>query len=320
MGGLTWFVLGIGFVVIVLIFKGVRVVPQAENHLVEVFGKFSKILKPGLNIINPLFAKVAFRVDIREQVLDLPKQGIITNDNATVLVDAVVFYKVMDPYKSCYGIQDLSYAMTNLAITTLRSLMGKLTLDESFSSREKINMELLTVLDEATDSWGAKITRVELKDVSPQEDLAQAMALQKKAEQEKRATILNAEAKKEAAMTEAEGMKRATILNAEARKEAAMTEAEGQKRAQILEAEGKKEAAFREAEARERLAEAEANAVKFVTDTLKETNGNPMTYLLGQEYIKGLVKLGGSPNSKFVVLPADVLDTVGSIFKDKLKG
>ncbi len=290
-------IIAVAFVVILLILKGVRVVPQAENHIVEQFGKFSRILTPGLNLINPMFAKIAFRIDIREQVLILPTQGIITKDNATVIVDAVVFYKVMDPYKACYGIQDSTLAITNLALTTLRSLMGKLTLDESFSSREKINMELLTILDEATDAWGIKITRVELKDVSPQEQLAQAMALQKKAEQEKRATILNAEAKREAAMTEAEGFKRA----------------------QILQAEGRKESALRDAEARERLAQAEANAIKYVGESLKGEGSDPITYLLGQEYIKGLIRLGDSQNSKFVVLPADVLESVKTIFKDKIK-
>ena len=286
----------IAFLVIILIFKGVKVVPQAENHIVERFGKFLKVLKPGLNLINPIFSRLAHRIDIREQVLDLPKQGIITADNATVLVDGVVFYKVMDPYKASYGIQNLNYAMTNLAITTLRSLMGRLTLDESFSSREKINMELLKILDEATDAWGTKITRVELKDVSPQEDLAQAMALQKKAEQEKRATILNAEAKREAQMTEAEGFKKA----------------------QILQAEGRKESAFRDAEARERLAEAEGNALKSVAEALLSVKGDPVVYLLGQEYIKGLTKLGDSHNSKLVILPADIMNTVRNIFKDKL--
>jgi len=182
-------------------------------------------------------------------------------------------------------------------MTTLRSLMGRLTLDESFSSREKINHELLIILDEATEAWGTKITRVELKDVSPQEQLAQAMALQKKAEQEKRATILNAEAKREAAMTEAEGFKRA----------------------QILQAEGRKEAAFRDSEARERLAQAEGNAIRSVSETLKETSGDPVIYLLGQEYIKSLVKLGDSANAKFVVMPADIMDTVKNLFVSKIK-
>lgn len=294
---MSMFVVGaIALVVLFLIVKGVRIVPQAENHIVERFGKFASTLKPGLNLINPIFSKVAAKIDIREQVLDLPKQGIITADNATVLVDGVVFYKVMDPYKACYGIQNLDIAISNLGVTTLRSLMGKLTLDESFSSREKINQELLIILDEATDAWGTKITRVELKDVSPQEDLAQAMALQKKAEQEKRATILTAEASREAQMVEAEG----------------------KKRAQILEAEGRKEAAFRDAEARERLAAAEANALKTVAESMV-TKGDPTLYLLGQEYIKGLTKLGSSDNSKFVVLPADIMSTIKGMFS-QIKG
>jgi regulator of protease activity HflC (stomatin/prohibitin superfamily) len=290
------FIGAVAFIVLVLILKGVRIVPQAQNHIVERFGKYAATLKPGLNLINPLFSRIADRIDIREQVLGLPKQSIITKDNATVLVDAVVFYKIMDPYKAAYGIEDLQNAIINLAITTLRSLMGKLTLDESFSSRDTINLELLKALDEATDSWGTKITRVEMKDVNPQEDLAIAMALQKKAEQEKRATILNAEAKKQAAMTEAEGLKQA----------------------QILQAEGRKEAAFRDAEARERLAQAESNAIKYVAETLAPSEGSPLTYLLGQEYIKSLTKLGDSPNSKFLVMPADILETIGNVFKDKL--
>ncbi len=290
-------IVAIAFIAVVLIFKGVRVVPQAENHIVERFGKFSGVLNPGLNFINPVFTSVAYKIDIREEVLDLPQQSIITKDNATVIVDAVVFYKVMDPYKACYGIHDLRRAMSNLAMTTLRSLMGRLSLDESFSSREKINHELLVILDEATEAWGTKITRVELKDVMPQEQLAQAMALQKKAEQEKRATILAAEAKREAAMTEAEGLKRA----------------------QILQAEGRKEAAFRDAEARERLAQAEGNAIKSVSETLKESAGDPITYLLGQEYIKTLVKLGDSSNSKFVVMPADIMESVKNLFAGKIK-
>ena len=287
----------VAFIAVFLVFKGVRIVPQAENHIVETFGKFSGVLTPGLNFINPIFCSIAFKIDIREEVLDLPQQSIITKDNATVIVDAVVFYKVMDPYKACYGIHDLRKAMTNLAMTTLRSLMGRLSLDESFSSREKINHELLIILDEATEAWGTKITRVELKDVSPQEQLAQAMALQKKAEQEKRATILNAEAKREAAMTEAEGFKRA----------------------QILQAEGRKEAAFRDSEARERLAQAEGNAIRSVSETLKETSGDPVTYLLGQEYIKSLVNIGSSANSKFVVLPADIMETVKTLFIPRQK-
>lgn len=291
MTAFNFFVVSVGLVVIFLIFKGVRMVPQAENWIIETFGKYSKTLKAGLNLINPLFSRVAYKVDMRERVLDLPAQGIITADNATVTVDGVVFYKVMDPYKACYGIENLQFAIANLGITTLRSIMGRMTLDEAFSSREKINAELLTVLDEATDSWGTKVTRVEIKDIKPPVELARAMALQKQAEQEKRARILEAEAKKEAAEREAEGYKRAKILEAEARKESAE----------------------RDAEARERLAQAEANAIRVVAEALLSSKGDPVTYLLGQEYIKSLFKLGDSANAKFLVLPPDVLQTIKSV-------
>jgi len=283
----------IALVVLLLILKGVRIVPQAENWIVEKFGKYSSTLNPGLNIINPLFSRVSRKVDIREMVLDMPKQGIITKDNANLQVDGIVYYKIMDPYKSYYGIQNLQMAIQNIAQTTLRSIMGRMTLDESLSSREKINSELLIVLDEATDAWGTKITRVEIKDIQPPEDLVSAMTLQMKAEREKRARILEAEAKKEAAEREAEGLKRAAILTAEARKESAE----------------------RDGEARERLARAEANALEMVSGALKSSGGDPLIYLLGQEYVKGLMKLSESPNAKLVVLPSDVIETIRGIFK-----
>lgn len=286
-------ILAVGLVAILLIFKGIKIVPQAENWIVERFGKYASTLNPGLNLINPLFSRISQKVDIRESVLDMPKQGTITSDNASIEVDGIVYYKIMDPYKSYYGIQNLRYAIQNLAQTTLRSIMGKMTLDESLSSREKINAELLHVLDEATDSWGTKITRVEIRDIEPPADIVNAMTLQMKAEREKRARILEAEAKKEAAEREAEGLKRATILQAEARKESAE----------------------RDAEARERLAKAEGNAIGSVAESLKASGGDPLIYLLGQEYVKGMVKLGESANGKIVVLPADVIDSIKNIFK-----
>ncbi|HQQ51645.1 MAG TPA: SPFH domain-containing protein, partial [Spirochaetota bacterium] len=214
-------IIAVAILIIILIYKGVRIVPQAENWLVERFGKYAATLTPGLNLINPLFSKVAAKIDIREQVLDLPPQGIITEDNAAVKVDGVVFFKILDPYKAFYGIENLNMAISNLALTTLRSIMGKMTLDQSLSSRDKINAELLIILDQATDSWGTKITRVEIKDIVPPQDLQQAMALQMKAERERRATVLEAEAQKEAQEKKAEGFKRAQILEAEARKESA---------------------------------------------------------------------------------------------------
>lgn len=290
---MTFIIIALALLALLLIFKGVRIVPQAENWIVERFGKYSGTLNAGLNLINPIFSRIAKKVDVREMVLDLPKQGTITSDNASIEVDGIVYCKIMDPYKSYYGITDLSYAIQNLAQTTLRSIMGKMTLDDSLFSREKINAELLHVLDEATDAWGTKITRVEIKDIAPPEDITNAMTLQMKAEREKRARILEAEAKRESAEVEAQGIKRAQILQAEARKESAE----------------------RDAEARERLAKAEANAISYVAESLKASGGDPLVYLLGQEYVKGMMKLGDSQNGKVVVLPADLIDTVKSIFK-----
>jgi len=286
-------VAAVALVVIILIFKGIRIVPQSENWIVETFGKYSTTLKPGLNLINPLFSRVVKKLDIREQVLDMPEQSIITSDNASVTVDGVIFYKIMDPYKATYGIEDLKFAIKNIGLTTLRSIMGKLTLDSSLSSREQINSELLKILDEATDAWGTKITRVEIKNISPPQDLADAMAQQKKAEQEKRAAILRAEADKEAAEKRAEGSKRARILEAEARREAAE----------------------KDAEARERLAMAEAKAINMVMQALKDEKGSAVNFLLGQEYIKGLANLGNSQNTKFVIFPADLVKSIKSLFK-----
>ena len=290
---MIYLIVAVGFFVLVLIFKGVRIVPQAENWIVERFGKYAITLNPGLNLINPIFSRVAIKIDIRESVLDLPKQGTISSDNASLEVDGIVYFKIMDTYKAYYGIQNLHYAIQNLAQTNIRSILGRMTLDESLSSREKINADLLTTLDEATDAWGTKITRVEIKDIQPPDDIVNAMTLQMKAEREKRARILEAEAKKESAEREAEGVKRA----------------------QILAAEGRRDSAERDAEARERLAKAEANAITMVTEALKASSGDPVKYLLGQEYVKGLVKLGDSANSKFLVLPPNILDSINNIFK-----
>jgi len=286
-------IIALGFIVLILFFKGVRVVPQAQNWIVERFGKFNTILKPGLNLINPIFSKVAKKVDIRETFFDLPKQPIIFADNASADVDGIVFYTVMDPYKSYYGIQELEMSISNLALTHIRSIMGKMTLDESLSSRDKINAELLTNLDQATDAWGTKIMRVEIKDITPPRDIQDSMARQMKAEREKRARVLEAEAQRISQATEAEGFKEARILEAEARKESSI----------------------RDAEARERLSQAEATSIKMIAEALKSTGGDPLVYMLGQQYFKGLMELGGSQNSKFLVLPADIMSTIQNLFK-----
>ncbi len=202
--------------IVVFISTGVRTVPQGYNHVVERFGRFHRILEPGLNFIIPIFDKISYRINMREQVLDLPKQTIITKDNATVEVDAVVFFKVLDPKKAAYGISNLSKGIEQLTMTNLRSIMGKLTLDESLSSRQQINEELGRELDLATDEWGTKITRVEIKDIAPPKDIQDAMTLQMKAEREKRATILQAEAIKESAQREAEARERLAQADANA--------------------------------------------------------------------------------------------------------
>jgi regulator of protease activity HflC (stomatin/prohibitin superfamily) len=211
----TFLIVLLVFVTIVIL-SGVKTVPQGYNYIVERFGKFHKVLMPGLNFIIPIFDNVAYKISVREQVLDLPKQTIITKDNATVEVDAVVFYKVVDPKKAAYGVSNLNKAIEQLTMTNLRSIMGKLTLDESLSSRAQINEELSRELDLATDEWGTKITRVEIKDISPPADIQNAMTLQMKAEREKRATILQAEAVKEAAQREAEARERLAQADANA--------------------------------------------------------------------------------------------------------
>ncbi|HBE01059.1 MAG: hypothetical protein A2096_06690 [Spirochaetes bacterium GWF1_41_5] len=279
--------------VIILVFKGIRIVPQAENWIVETFGKYNLTLKPGLNLINPLFSSIAYKADIREMLLDLPEQQIISSDNATVNVDGVVFYKIMDPYKAYYGIQSLKNAIANLGVTTLRSIMGKLSLDESLFSRDRINAELLTVLDEATDAWGTKITRVEIKEILPHKDIIEAMSKQMTAERNRRATVLEAEAQKESQERIAEGAKKARILEAEARKESA----------------------FRDAEGRERYAQAESDALKNVAESLKQCGGDPVLYLLGQRYLEGIKELAASQNAKFVIMPNDLMDNIKGIFK-----
>lgn len=290
-------VIALVVVVTIVVLKGVRIVPQAENWIVERFGKYNTTLNAGLNLINPFFSRVVKKVDIRERMIDMPSQPIITSDNATVNVNGVVFFKIMDTYKSYYGVANLEYGIAALAQTSLRAIMGKMQLDESLSKRDKINGELLTILDEATDPWGTKITRVEIQDIDPPDDIKEAMAQQMKAERHKRASIL-----------EAEGARQSAI-----------EKAEGEKRSAILEAEGEKEAAELEAQARERLAKAEGEAIKSVAEALNSTNGDPMMYLLGQEYIKKMADLAASPNSKFLMLPSDLQKSIKGLFEKSIK-
>ncbi len=277
--------------VLVLIFLGVKTVPQGEEYTVERFGKYTKTLRPGLNLIVPVFDRIGSKMNMQEQVLDIPSQEIITKDNAMVRVDGVVFFQVLDAAKASYEVRQLEHATLNLVMTNIRTVMGSMDLDELLSQRDKINASLLTVVDDATTPWGVKVTRIEIKDMEPPADLVDAMARQMKAEREKRANILDAE-----------GFRQAEILKAE-----------GEKQAVILDAEGRREAAYRDAEAREREAEAEAKATALVSEAIAAGNQNAINYFVAQEYIKTMKEFAISPNQKLVFMPLEASSVIGSI-------
>ena len=276
---------------IIFVLKAVVVVPQGWNYTVERFGKYTVTLTPGLHMITPFIETIGRRLNMMEQVIDVPSQQAITKDNAAVTVDGVMFYQVLDAAKAAYEVGNLSIAVLNLTMTNIRTVMGSMDLDELLSQRDAINARLLRVVDEATSPWGLKITRVEIKDISPPRDLVDAMARQMKAEREKRAEIL-----------EAEGEKQASILRAE-----------GQKQSQILEAEGKREAAFREAEARERLASAEAKATEMVSEAIAKGDIQAVNYFVAQKYVDALKDIAKSPNQKLVLMPLEASGVIGSI-------
>jgi len=269
----------------------VKFVPQGHVYTKTRFGKFTGELGPGLNFLTPIIEKVDKRINVMESVLDIPTQTAITRDNAQVSVDGVVFYQILEADKAAYAVSELGRAMENLTMTNIRTVMGNMNLDELLSQREKINSQLLNVIDEATTPWGVKVTRVEIKDIDPPRDLVDAMARQMKAERDKRAEILNAE-----------GKRQSEIL-----------EAEGQKQAQILNAEGEREAAFREAEARERLAEAEANATETVSRAIAAGEMSAINYFIAQDYIKALQTIGSADNQKIIMLPLEATNLLGSI-------
>ena len=276
---------------IIFVLKAVVVVPQGWNHTVERFGKYTATLSPGLHMITPFIESVGRRMNMMEQVIGVPSQQAITKDNAAVTVDGVLFFQVLDAAKAAYEVGNLNIAILNLTMTNIRTVMGSMDLDELLSQRDSINARLLRVVDEATSPWGVKLTRVEIKDISPPRDLIDAMARQMKAEREKRAEIL-----------EAEGSKQASILRAE-----------GQKQSQILEAEGKREAAFREAEARERLAAAEAKATELVSDAISKGDLQAVNYFIAQKYVEALRDIAKSPNQKLVLMPLEASGVIGSI-------
>ncbi|MFK7732696.1 MAG: SPFH domain-containing protein [Pseudomonadales bacterium] len=291
MDGLSVFALVIVALALFTVFKWIIFVPQGNEYTVERFGRYTKSLRPGLNFIVPFVDKIGAKMNMMEQVMDVPSQEVITRDNAMVTVDGVVFYQVLDSAKAAYEVRQLQLAILNLVMTNIRTVMGSMDLDELLSRRDDINARLLTVVDEATTPWGVKVTRIEIKDIAPPRDLVDAMARQMKAEREKRATIL-----------EAEGQRQSEILRAE-----------GEKRGAILEAEGRKESAFRDAEAREREAEAEAAATRMVSEAIAAGNVQAVNYFVAQEYIGALKSVAMSPNQKLLMLPVEASSVIGAI-------
>ncbi len=288
---LTYLMTAIAILALLFVIMSVKIVHQGYRYTIEHFGRFIRVAEPGFNFVPPFFYRVGRKVNMMEQVLDIPGQEIITKDNAMVAVDGVVFFQVLDPAKAAYEVSDLYAALMALSTTNLRTVMGSMDLDETLSKRDEINARLLIVVDEATEAWGVKITRVEVKDIRPPADISNAMARQMKAEREKRANIL-----------EAEGFRAAAILKAE-----------GDKQSRILESEGRKEAAFREAEARERAAEAEAKATTLVSDAISGGNGQAINYFIAQKYVEAVAEFARSPNAKTILFPVEATQLIGSL-------
>ena len=289
-------------VVMVVLWSGVKIVPQGYEWTVERFGKYVRTLEPGLQLITPFFDGIGRRVNVQEQVIDIPEQLVITKDNATVTVDGVMFYQVLDVAKAAYEVQNLQRAIVALTLTNIRTAIGGMDLDETLSKRDEINAKLLKVLDEATHIWGTKVTRVELKDVTPPQDVIIAMAKQLTAERTKRATILQAEGQRESQILTAEGLKQAQVLAAE-----------GLKQSQVLAAEGRLAAAQKDAEARERLAQAEANATSYVSKAINEGNIQAVNYFVATKYVDALGNIASANNAKVILMPLEASSVLGSI-------
>ena len=291
MFGFDVFAVILVLLIVLTLYAGVKTVPQGYNWTVERFGRYTRTLTPGLNLIVPYFDRIGRKMNMMEQVIDIPEQEVITRDNATITVDGVAFYQVFDAARASYEVANLNHAIVTLTMTNIRSVMGSMDLDQVLSHRDEINERLLRVVDAAVSPWGVKVNRIEIKDIVPPADLVEAMARQMKAERVKRADIL-----------QAEGQRQSDILRAE-----------GAKQSQILEAEGRREAAFRDAEGRERLAQAEAKATEMVSEAVSRGDVAALNYFIAEKYLKAFAKLAESPNQKVVMLPIETTNVLGSL-------
>ena len=290
-GGIGVFAVALLALAAWVIWSIVKIVPQGYNYTVENLGRYTRTLTPGMWLLWPVVERVSHQMNMKEQVMDIPSQDVITRDNAMVRVDGVAFFQILSAAKAAYEVDALEPSIVNLTMTNIRTVMGSMDLDELLSNRDQINHRLLQVVDAATEAWGIKVTRIEIKDIAPPRDLVDSMARQMKAEREKRAQIL-----------ESEGLRQAAILKAE-----------GEKQAVVLEAEGRREAAFRDAEARERAAEAEAKATQLVSDAIAAGNVQAINYFVANNYVKALEALASAPNQKVIMMPLEATSVIGSL-------